>query len=146
MKLRYETGTATLTQLIVMLLLNFITNIDSTVTGCIHKDGCVSGIVINFTFVLVLAGWLMGLSGLGYMAQEKRSRRLATLLIAGEVLVVIVTLFNIRHYPNKLGLITSIVDCALAIWVITLAYHLRQTKESIVTAPRGDRPRRRLQR
>jgi len=154
MTLRYQTGVATITQLIIMLVLNFITQTQAAVQACVDHTGCVSGIVINALFVIVLAIWLLFLSALGYMAQDKRSRRFATALIACEGLVVIVTFFNMRHFPNKLGLITSIVDCALAIWVIVLAWRIRQAGGGRIvakattrprSAPHGADPRKRLQ-
>ena len=142
-KLRYQTGTATLIQLIVMLLLNFATAIQSIVSACVHRDGCVSNTVVTILYVIVLAVWLIFLSALGYAAQEKRSRRYARLLIAAESLVAVVAFFDIRHYPNLLGLITSTIDFALAIWVITLAYRLSKSHGGRIVAPARSRARRR---
>jgi len=145
MKIRYQTGTATIVQLVVMLLLNFATALQAIITSCVHHDSCVSGIVINFLFLIVLAVWLMLLAALGYMAENRRSRKFALVLLAGEALVAVVTFFNIRHFPNILGLITSIVDFSMAIWVIILAYRLRKSITSTVSlAPAGQRPRRRV--
>jgi hypothetical protein len=141
--LRYQTGTATLIQLIVMLLLNFTTGIQSIVSACTEHTGCVSNMVVTIMFVIVLAGWLIFLSALGYTAQEKRSRNVARGLIAAESLVAIVTFFNIRHYPNVLGLITSLVDFALAVWVITLAYRLNKAAGGRIVVSNKPRVRRR---
>jgi len=145
MKITHETSTATLIQASVMWILNVITQVQASISSCIHHDSCVSGIVINLLFVLVLGVWLMFLSALGYMAENRRSRKFATALILGEGLVAIVTFFNIRHFPNILGLVTSIVDCAMAIWIIFIAFRLRQSiTTTVATAPTGQRPRRRV--
>ncbi|HET6924323.1 MAG TPA: hypothetical protein VFH39_00650 [Candidatus Saccharimonadales bacterium] len=144
MKLRYETSVATIVQLIVMLALNFVNQLVAIITSCVKHDNCVENTVVNLLFVIVLAVWLVSLASLGYAAENRRSKRLATLLILAEALVAIVTLFNIKHFPNILGLVTSIIDFCLAVWVIILAYRLRQVEEKGVAAPTGQRPRRRV--
>jgi hypothetical protein len=145
MKLRYETGIATLIQLVVMLLLNFVNALQSSISACSAHSGCISNIVSNLLFIIVLAIWLMFLSAVGYRAQDKRSRNFATVLIASEALIVLVAAFDIKHAPNILGLITSIVDLALAAWVITLAYRLRKARGGRVVVRQSSRPRRRNQ-
>src|ERR1700760_2273571 len=102
MKIRYQTGVATLTQLIIMLLLNFINGVTSTISACTSNDGCLSNIVSSSLLIIVLAIWLMFLSMLGYAAQDKRSRAMARFLIMGEAFVALVAVFDIRHYPNIL--------------------------------------------
>jgi len=143
MTLRYQTGTATLVQLVVMLLLNFVNGVASSVSACTSHSGCVSNIVTTCLFVIVLAVWLIFLSMLGYTAQDKRSRAIARLLIAAEALVALVALFDIKHYPNLLGLLTSVIDFALAVWVIVLAYRLSKAKGGRIVASPKARTRRR---
>jgi cytochrome bd-type quinol oxidase subunit 2 len=140
-KLRYQTGTATLIQLIVMLLLNFATALQSIASACLRHNGCVSNAMVTILYVILLAVWLVFLSMLGYTAQEKRSKRLAQALIVGESFVAIVALFDIRHYPNVLGLITSTIDLALAVWVITLAYRLSKSGGGRIPATSRNRRR-----
>jgi len=134
MTLRYQTGTATLVQLIIMLLMNFVNGVSSSVSACTSHSDCISNIVTTALFLIVLAVWLIFLSMLGYTAEDKRSHAIARVLIAGEALVALVTLFDIKHYPNILGLITSIVDFTLAVWVITLAYRLSKAKGGRITS------------
>jgi hypothetical protein len=62
--------------------------------------------------------------------------------MATELLVLLIALFNAKHYPNILGLITSLTDAALAAWVILLAFRLNQAKGGRITATAA-RPRRR---
>jgi len=143
MTLRYQTGTATLTQLIVMLLLNFVNGVTSSISACTSHSGCVSNIVTTCLFIIVLAAWLIFLSMLGYTAQDKRSRNIARLLIAAEVLVALVALFDIKHYPNILGLLTSLIDFVLAVWVIVLAWRLSKARGGRIVASTKPRARRR---
>ena len=145
MALKYQTGTATLTQLIVMLLLNLLNAIVSIVQGCVQHNQCVSNAVVSALYVIVLAVWLIFLSALGFAAQDRRSRRIAQLLIASEAVVAVVALFDMRHFPNILGLITSTIDFCLAIWIITLAWRLSQSRGGRIVAT-SSRPRERKHR
>lgn len=124
-KLTYETAIATLIQFITLSLLNIATGTDSVVTTCRHSGGdCVSNLIVSLIFFMLVTGWFAAVWLLGYMAQERRSRRLAQLLIVAEVLIALVASFNAKHHTDALSLATSLIDLALAIWVITLAYRL----------------------
>ena len=138
MRLRYETGTATLIQFLAMMLLGFVGGVVGIIGQC-HEEGaasCVQDSVVSFAYVLILAGWFGFIAMLGYAAQDQRSHRLAIFLMAVEAMVLVVALFNARHFPNVLGLITSLVDAALAAWVIVLAWRLSRAKGGRITAAR----------
>jgi hypothetical protein len=129
MKLTYETGTATIIQFIVLGFLNIANGLDSIVTTCHHSGGdCASNAFSSIVFYILLMGWFGVIAVLGYLAQERRSKRLAQLLIMTEGLVSLIALFNIKlnlkYHNGFLGLVTSIVDVALAIWIVTLAFRL----------------------
>ena len=142
MKLTYETGTATLIQLIVLGLLNISTGISSTITSC-HKDtDCLSSVLINFVFYVVLVGWFGFLAMLGFVAQARRSKRLAQILIAAEGLVALVALFDVKHHNEVLGLITSAVDLILSLWIISLAFRLMRSDGGRVVTKQRSRRRR----
>jgi len=77
----------------------------------------------------------------GYAAQDRRSRRIAQLLIGLEGLTGLVALFDAKHFPTVLGLITSLIDLCFAAWVILLAWRLMRAKGGRITAPaRSRRP------
>lgn len=139
LRLRYETGTATLVQLIVMLLLNFANAITTIITTCVHHDQCVENTVVTALYIIAMAVWLVFLTILGFAAQDRRSVFIARILLMAEALVAIVALFDIRHSPNALGFITSLVDFALAAWVIIPAYRLQKARGGRIT----ERPRSR---
>ncbi len=140
MKLKYETGIATMIQLIVLGLLNILTGISSTVSSC-RQDDCLGSVFINFIFYVVLVGWFAFLAGLGYAAQQRRGKRLAQALIAAEALVALVALFDVKHHNDILGLITSLADLTLSIWIITLAFRLmRSGGKRITTNGRHRKP------
>jgi hypothetical protein len=148
MKLRYETGVAVMIQFLAMVFLNFV---DNAVVGSFQSChdatttyDCVSGIGINVLYVILLAGWFGFVWVLAYAAQDKRDPKLANLLIGAEALILVVALFNAKHYPNLLGLITSLVDAAFAVWIIYLAFQLRKAKGGRITASAAKgRPRQR---
>ena len=133
MRLRYETGTATLLQFAVVTILAFINQISSIVSTCVKNDGdCVSNSLVSLVLVILVAIWFGFISALGYAAQDKRSKRLARVLIAAEALNLLISLFNAKHFPNTLGLITSVIDLALAAWVIMLAWRLMRANGGCV--------------
>jgi hypothetical protein len=144
MKLRYETGVAAMIQFLVMALLNFIGSIVSAISGCHDATttyDCVSGVGIDLLYVIILVFWFGFIWVLAYAAQDKRSHRLARFLMGAEFMVLIVALFNAKHYPNLLGLITSLLDAAFAIWVIFLAFRLSHAKGGRIATATA-RPRR----
>ena len=125
MKLRYETGIATLIQFVTLTLLNVGTGLVSIVIGCRTGIGnCVVNSFSSIVFFILIALWFGFVWILGFAAQERRSKRLAQALIAAEALIFLVALFNARHHIDALGLLTSIVDCVLAIWVMYLSFNL----------------------
>lgn len=139
MKLKYQTGVAALVQFIIMTLLNFVNGISGSVQECTTKNNdCVPNLVLSLLFFLVLTAWFAFLSVLGYAAQDRRSKRLAQLLLATEAAVALIALFDARHYPNYLGLFTSLIDAALAAWVALLAFRLvRANGGRVVTRGRN---------
>jgi len=144
MKLTYQTGTATLIQLIVMGLLNIVNGIVSIITTCHHNgSACLSNTFSSIVFYILTVGWFALMVVLGFAAQEKRSKRLAQLLIMAEALVSLVALFNVKlslkYHNGFLGLLTSVVDLVLAIWIITLAYRLMKASGGRVVRQRTRR-------
>ncbi len=145
MRLRYETGIAAMIQFMVISLLNLVNAIVNSINSCRDADtySCVSGIGIDMLYVLVVAGWFGFVWVLAYAAQERRDHRLATILIGAEGMILAVALFNAKHFPDILGLIISVVDAALAIWVIWLAVKILRAKGGRITTRTTRRPRRR---
>lgn len=146
MKLRYETGVAAMAQFLVMVLLNFVNAVSSSVSTCREANttyDCVSGIGIDVLYVILIAGWFGFIWVLAYAAQDRRNRRLALLLIGAELMVLAISLFNAKHFPNALGLVISLVDAAFAVWIIWLAFRLMMAKGGRITK-HSARPRRRV--
>jgi hypothetical protein len=144
MKLTYETGTATLIQFIVLSLLNIAATLTSIVTTCHHQGAnCVGNLLSSIVFYILVVVWFGTVTILGFAAQQKRSRRLAQLLIAAEGLIGLVALFNLKlglHYHNGyLSLITSAADLLLSVWIITLAFRLMKAGGGRVVVSRARR-------
>jgi hypothetical protein len=137
MKLTYETGIATFIQFITLGLLNIISGLTSVVTDC--REGatdCVTGALVSVVFFLLICGWFGFVALLGYLAQERRSKRMAQLLIAAEAMVVVIAGFNAKHHNDLLGLIISLVDLVLATWIIILAFRLMRSGGKRITRTR----------
>lgn len=125
------------------MMLGFVGGVAGVIEQCRDEAiaGCVQDSVVSLMYVLLLAGWFGFLAMLGYAAQDQRSHRLAKVLMGAEFLVLVVALFNAKHFPNILGLVTSLADAGLAAWVIVLAFRLNRAKGGRITTKA--RPRRR---
>lgn len=144
MRLKYETAVATLIQFILLSFLGIANGLNSIVTTC-HRDGtdCISNLIVSIIFFIITAVWFGFIWILGYTAQERRSRRLAQLLIAAEVAIAMVAYFNARHHTDWLSLATSIIDLILAVWIITLAWRLMRSGGARIVSKQRPRQRRR---
>lgn len=144
MRFRYETGAITLIQFIVMSLLNIANGLNSIVTTC-HNTGrdCISNLIVSLIFFIIITAWFAFIWILGYTAQERRSKRLAQVLIVAEIGIAMVAYFNARHHTDWLSLATSVIDLILAVWVIFLAFRLMRAKGGRVVARQTGRRRRR---
>jgi hypothetical protein len=142
MKLTYETAVATMIQFIVLTLLSIPNGLTSIISTCHNSSAdCTSNAIVSLIFFLLTAAWFAILWVIGFFAQDRRSRLLAWALIGAESLVMIVTLFNIKHRTDALGLITSILDFGFAIWVIILAFRLSRAKGGRILASNRARNR-----
>jgi preprotein translocase subunit SecG len=130
MRLRYETGVATLVQFIVATFLGFLNGGNSIITGCHNSSPgeCVSNTLVSLVLIILTVMWLGFLLALGYTAQERRSSRLALALIAAESLSALVYLFDAKHTPSILERLTNLIAFGLAIWVIFIAWRLSRAK------------------
>ncbi len=125
MKITYQTSIATFIQFIILSLLGIANGANSVVTTCRHDStNCVSNLIVSLIFFILTALWFGAIWILGSIAQERRSRRLAQLLIAAEAGIALVAYFNAKHHNNILDLTTSVLDLGLAVWVILLSYRL----------------------
>ena len=142
MKLTFETGIATQVQFIIISLLNIATQITSAVTVChAKKDSCLTSTFSSTGYFMAIVLWFGIIWMIGYMAQQRRSRKLSICLIGAEFLVFIVAISNARHHTDILGLVTSIIDVLLAVWVISLAVRLMVAGKRRIVA--SERTRRR---
>lgn len=133
MKLRYETGIAALIQFSVVTILFIINSLASIISTCVKHDECFSNTISSLASVVFLAVWLGFVAVIGYAAQDRRSKRLAQMLICFEAINVLISLFDLRHPPNFFGLLTSMIDLALALWVILLAWRLMRADGGRIT-------------
>jgi hypothetical protein len=133
MRLTHQTGTATLIQFIVLGLLNIADALQSIISTCNHSgNDCVSNLLSSIIFYFLIVIWFGVVLMLGFTAQQKRSKRLAELLVCAELAVVVVAAYNIKldhfgFHNGILSLVTSLIDVVLCVWVISVAYRLVKT-------------------
>jgi cytochrome c biogenesis factor len=141
MRLKYETGTATLIQFTTLALLGIPDAIVSIISSCSKPHtACVTNSFFSVVFFILVTGWFCTVWILGSITQQRRSRRLAWLLIIVEFMTMLVALFNSRHDSNVLTRGTSVLDVLLAAWVIFLAVRLARAKGGrIVSSARSRR-------
>ncbi|HEY1063777.1 MAG TPA: hypothetical protein VGE30_00585 [Candidatus Saccharimonadales bacterium] len=143
MKLTYQTGIAALIHLAVITGFNILNGIHSSVQQCTNgSSDCIGNIITSMLYFMLITFWFAFLWILATAVQARRSRKLAFILIGCELLVVMVALFNADHHNHLLGLITSLVDAALAAWVAWLAFKVFIHGGARVTGSTRSRRRR----
>ncbi len=146
MKLTYQTATATIIQFIVLGMLNIANAVESVAKTCGHDgSNCISNLLTSSIFYIVIMVWFGLIVIVGYGAQLRRSKRLAQLLIAAELAILLVATFNIKlslkYHNGLLSLATSVIDVVLALWVISLAYRLMKSGGGRIIAAQHSRRR-----
>lgn len=142
MRLTYEAGTATLIQFIVLGFLNIATALQSIISTCSPHSGgdCVGNLFTSIIYYILIVIWFGIILGIGLAAQQRRSKRLAQLLILCEIAVLLVASYNIKlnlgKFSGYINFFTSCADVILCIWVIYLAYHLSKSSGGRVVRKR----------
>lgn len=135
MRVTYETGKATLIQFIVLVILNIIDALQSIISTCVHNGSdCVSNLLSSVGYYIIIVIWFGIVVAIGASAQQKRSKKMAYILIAAEGLIIVFASYNVKldtiksSHNGLLSVLTSLVDVLIAIWVISIAYRLTQAK------------------
>jgi hypothetical protein len=135
MRVTYETGKATLIQFIVLVTLNIIDALQSIITTCIHNGSdCVSNLLSSVGYYIIIVIWFGIVVAIGASAQQKRSKKMAYVLIAAEGLIIVFASYNVKldaiktSHNGILSLLTSLADILIAIWVVSIAYRLTRAK------------------
>lgn len=142
MRITYETGFATMIQLIILAFLNIAGTIDSIVTTCQNPNGdCVGNTLTSIIYYILIVLWFGFIAFLGYLAQTKRNKLFSRLLIMSEMAVTFIALINIylginSTHNNALNSLTSFLDLILSVWIISLAYRILKAKGGRVVLKR----------
>lgn len=130
LKLKYETGIATSIQFVVVTILNLIDGVASSVSQCTSGSGsCFGDIALALVYFVLISICFGVLWLIGFAAQDRRSKRIALFLIAGEGLVFLLSLYNLTHHNTSLiNSATSFVDLVLSVWVAFLAFRIMRAK------------------
>jgi hypothetical protein len=144
MTIRYETAITTFAQLAVATLFVMLGGVFDTVKHCTEASDCVANSFLWLIIVFMVAIWFIMLCSLGYLAQEKRSYKLARLLIAGELFTAFITFMLFSHPSSPISAIGALTVFGLSVWTIILAWRIYKARGSrIVTPAQKTRPRRR---
>ena len=130
MRIRYETGTATFVQFIIGAGLSFVSGVASIIGGCRDVSGadCVSNAFVSLILIILTVVAFSFLLGLGYVAQERRSNRLALILIGCEAFAMLIFLFDARQSPAVVDKLTNAISFIVAAWVAFVAWNLSRAR------------------
>lgn len=135
LRLKYETGIAATVQFIVMTIINFVNGVSGSVSQCLNgSSGCVGNIVLAALFFLAVTVWFGALWLAGFAAQDRRSRRIAEVLIVAEALVLLIGLYGLMHMSSIIGGVKSLAEVATSVWISWLAFRLIRAKGGRVRA------------
>lgn len=130
MRLRYETGAATLVQFVVGVGLSFIGAAASIYNNCHNHSAadCVSNSLVSLVLIILSAAILGSIAAFGYVAQERRSTRLAFILIGIEGVAALIYLFDAKHSLGLLERVLNLISFAITGWVVVVAIGLAQSR------------------
>lgn len=130
MRIRYETGVATFVQFIIGAGLSFINGVASIASGCRGANGadCVSNAFVSLILIILVIAAYGFLLGLGYVAQDRRSSRLALFLMGCEAFAILIFLFDAKHAPGLVDKITNALSALVALWVIYVSWRLYRAR------------------
>lgn len=130
MKIRYQTGFASLIQFIIISILGVPHALVSIISTCSSDHtNCVSNMIVSLIFFILTVMWFGFIAALGFFAQDKRNAKLAFILIGCEAAnAVVAGYINFPGGTNILDKSISLIDTALSIWVIILAFKLMRAK------------------
>jgi hypothetical protein len=130
MRLRYETGIATLVQFVIGVGLSFIGSAASILSGC-HRHSaaeCASNTLVSLVLIIITAAVLAAIAAFGYVAQERRSTRLALILIGIEGMAALFYLFDAKQSAGLLDRISNLISFLVAGWVVVITIGLAQSR------------------
>ncbi len=138
MSIHYETATATFIQFIIGAGLSFVTGVVSIISGCKGSGGvdCATNIFVSLILIILTIAAFGFLLAVGYVAQDRRSSRLALLLIACEVFAVVIFLFDAKHALGVVDKITNGLSALIALWVAYIAWRLYRAKGARIVKSR----------
>ncbi len=142
MKLRYQTGVASLIQFIILSILGVPHALISIISTCqSDHSNCISNLIVSLIFFILTIIWFGFIWFLGFFAQEKRNIKLIIILIGCEFSNIVVAMYiNFPGDPNILDKGISAIDTILSLWVIFLAYRLFRAKGGRVVKKHSAKP------
>lgn len=121
----YEVGIITFAQFILISLLSLANALNSIISTCVKTSGqCVENMIPSIILFIMICAWFAFVWILGYTVQERRGRKLSSILLGAEFAIAMIALFSIKHHTDWLSLGTSIIDLIFAVWVMVLAFRI----------------------
>lgn len=130
MHLRYETGIATLIQFIIAVALSFITGLTSIIGSCTTGNNpvCVGNTLVSLVLIILIVFAFGAVLVLGYAAQERRSSRLAIILMIIEACAALGYIFDAQHTSNIIDRLSDLLIFLVIVWVILITWRLATSK------------------
>jgi len=137
MRVRYETGVATLIQFAAGTILAILSGGASVISDCLHQPGvdCATNTFVTLLLIILTAGALAVLAILGYTVQARRSPKLAYILMMIEAGAALIYLFDAKQSQSLVDRATNFLSFLLAAWVIWVAWQLARAKGGRIVKP-----------
>lgn len=122
----HNVSQATFTQAAIVIILTAINGIFSGLSSCLGQDkaDCTTNSVLAVVLVVLAIIWFGFLSALSYAAWIRRTTALIVIFILLEIITTGVSAFDLKHYDNVVGLITSLINLLVGLWVLFMSVHL----------------------
>lgn len=144
MVFKYEVGIIAFAQFIILSLLSLANGLNSIISTCVSAHGqCIENMIPSIILFILTAAWFAAVWLLAYTVQERRGRKITTLLLGAEFAIAMIALFSIKHHTDWLGVVTSAIDLVLALWILLLAARIWLAGDSRVVSRRRIRSRAR---
>lgn len=122
----YQTGMASLIQLIIVAILGIPRELVSIINSCQNgKTACFDSLFFSAIIYVLLVVWFSVMAAIGYFAEDTRNPKFAYSIIFCEIITFTIVIFvNFVSETNYILKSVSLIYGLLSLWIIYLAIKL----------------------